>query len=214
MKVNYLISTSVILIAALFTGCGDLGLNRTIQIAAGEKHKGDLNSVNGAIIIGRNCEIIGSCRTVNGGIEVKESATVEDLMAVNGSISLAEKVRVLGEVNTVNGSIDCRQGVTVKKEVSTINGNINLNNTTVKYDVSTINGDIALHNKSIVEGDIVIRPRHGFSHANPALDISISDSSVVAGDIINRDKDRTVNVILSGGGQVKGRLQDVQITRQ
>jgi len=214
MKVIYLIITTVILIISLSAGCGDLGVNRTIQIADGESHKGDLNSVNGAIIIGRNCEISGGCRTVNGGIEVKESATVEDLLAVNGSISLAEKVQVLGEVNTVNGSIDCQQGVTVKDEISTLNGDINLNNSTVKYNVQTINGDITLHNKSIVEGDIVIRPRRGFSADNPALSITISDSSVVGGDIINRDKDRTVNVILSSGGQVKGRVQNAEVIRQ
>ncbi len=214
MKVIFLIVASVILFISLFTGCGDLGVNRTIQIADGERHQGDLNSVNGAIIIGRNCEISGGCRTVNGGIEVKESAAVEDLQTINGSISLAEKVQVLGEVNTVNGSIDCQQGVTVKDEISTMNGDINLNNSTVKYNVQTANGDITLHNKSRVEGDIVIRPRRGFSSGNPALNIIISDSSVVAGNIINRDKDRTVNVILSSGGQVKGHVQNVQIIEQ
>jgi hypothetical protein len=214
MKVIYPVLTSVILIAALFTGCGDLGVNRTLQIADGEKHKGDLNSVNGAIIIGRNCEISGDCRTINGEIEIKESSTVHDLMAVNGSISLAEKAKVSGAVNTVNGAINCQNGVVVQDELSTLNGDINLNNTMVNHDVLTVTGDISLHDRSIVEGDIIIRPRRGFSKDNHALNIAISDSSVVAGDIINRDKNRKVNVILSSGGQVKGSIQNAEIIRQ
>jgi hypothetical protein len=199
------------LVVLLLAGCGKLGINRTIEIADGERHKGDLNTVNGAIIIGKNCEISGNCRTVNGGIEVKDSATVEDLLAVNGSISVGEGVQVLGEITTVNGSIDCQNGVAVKDEISTINGDITLNNTTVAHNVLTINGDISLSGKSIIAGDIIIRARRNFAENSKPLHITINDSSVVRGDIVNRDKNRTVKLILARGGQVKGQLQKVDV---
>jgi DUF4097 and DUF4098 domain-containing protein YvlB len=214
MKAIYFTFMLIIVILSLFTGCGDLGVNRTIQLADGERHQGELNSVNGEIIIGRKCEVTGSCRSVNGGIEIKDSATVHDLVAINGSISVAAGVQILGEVTTVNGTIDCQKGVVVKEELSTINGDINLNNTTVKDDVQTVNGDITLQSESVIEGDVVIRTRHGFSNENSAIHIVVGDNSVVKGDIINRDESRRVKVILSGGGQVLGSVQQADIIRE
>jgi len=214
MKITNPVSVALFLLLIFFLGCGDLGLNRTIQVADGEKRSQDLNSVNGAILIGRQCEILGNCRTVNGGIEIGESSTVHDLMAVNGSISIAENARIIGDVTTVNGSIECESGVVVNDEVSTINGDINLDRTRVEYDVKTINGDVLLRNKTVVNGDVVIRARRGFSTENAAIHITIQDSSIVEGNIINRDEKRTVKVILARGGQVKGKIQKAEVVQE
>jgi len=214
MKVKYNVYSMIFLLVFLVAGCGKLGVNRTIQIADGERYKGDLNSVNGAIIIGKNCEIIGSCHAINGAIEVKDSAIVHSLLAVNGSISIGERVKILGEASTVNGSIQFQKGVNVKDEVSTINGDIEMNNTTIEYNVTTINGDISLRNKSVIEGDIVIRARRGYAENTKPLLIMINDSSLVQGDIINRDKNRSVKLILASGGRVAGQIREIEVTRQ
>jgi hypothetical protein len=42
----------------------------------------------------------------------------------------------------------------------------------------------------------------------------VGDNSVVKGDIINRDESRRVKVILSGGGQVLGSVQQADIIRE
>jgi DUF4097 and DUF4098 domain-containing protein YvlB len=217
MKVSNVLRVTLFALFILVTGCGDLDLNRTIRVADGEKRSADLNSVNGAIIIGKQCEILGNCRTVNGGIEIGDSSSVHDLIAINGSISISENTRITGDVTTINGSIDCASGVVIHDEVSTINGDITLNGTRVENDVKTINGDILFRNKTIVRGDVVIRSRRsgkGFSEDHPVIQIMVQDSSIVEGDIINRDDKRSVKVILSGGGKVEGRILKAEVVQE
>jgi hypothetical protein len=214
MKQSHLSLARIIIFATWLIGCGDIGVNRTIQIADGEKRRGDLNSVNGAVIIGKNCEIEGSCRAVNGKIVVDESSTVHDLMSINGSITVKTGVRVQGEITAVNGSVQCEPDVVVKEEISTINGDIRLDNSRVAYDILILNGDVLLHNRSVVDGDVVFRKEPGRAQDHSSLQITISDSSIVAGSIINRDENREVSVLLTTGGQVKGKIQNVDIVRE
>ena len=50
-------------LAISLAGTCDVGINRTIYIEDGETKRGDINSVNGSIIIGKECKVLGSSRT-------------------------------------------------------------------------------------------------------------------------------------------------------
>lgn len=84
------LSLFYLLIICLFFSC-DIQVNKSIQIADGEKHHDDIMTVNGSITVGKNCEILGSCQSINGGIEIGEGSIVSDVSSVNGNISIRKK---------------------------------------------------------------------------------------------------------------------------
>src|SRR5690606_29327573 len=76
----------------------------SIKVGANAKI-GGLETVNGAIRVGRNVETRGDIETVNGGVFVDRGSTVGgNVETVNGAIGLVE-TRVRGDVETVNGDV-------------------------------------------------------------------------------------------------------------
>ncbi len=73
------------------TNC-QVTVNQSIEIEDGKKIRNDLNTINGNIVIGRECLVQGTCRTVNGSIEVGEQSEVYELQTVNGSIRIGHDV--------------------------------------------------------------------------------------------------------------------------
>ncbi len=122
-------------------------------------------------------------------------------------------VRVDGDIETVNGGVSCGRGVEIAGGVKTINGKIRLYSTLVSRDVKTINGEITLEDQSRVRGDIVIEgKRRGFEDWNK-LTIKIKNS-IVEGDIIVEDEDANVQVYLSDGGKVMGKIEHAEVINE
>jgi DUF4097 and DUF4098 domain-containing protein YvlB len=192
----------------------NLEINKTIRIEDGSVENSSLNSVNGGIIIGKNCEINGDARAVNGQIEVGENSRVRDLQSVNGSITIARSVTVDGDVSAVNGSISCEPGVTVTDDINTINGGIELFQTYVHRDVSTRNGNITVRDSSRIGGDIIIAESDGQSKKHRHIDITIADNSVVEGGVIVKDEHVKVRVYLSSGGAISGKIVNAEVIEE
>ena len=132
------LSLYYLLISCLLS-CGDIQLNKSIEIADGAKHEDDITTVNGSITVGKNCEIKGSCQSINGGIEVGEGSIVSDISSVNGGISIEKNVRVNGEINSINGSLTIKSGTVVTQNIDVINQFIRING-------SEIGGNITIDN--------------------------------------------------------------------
>ncbi len=204
---------TLIFFSILLTAC-NLEINKTIRIEDGSVETSSLNSVNGGIIIGRDCEIQGDCRAVNGAIEVGENSTVKDLQSVNGSISLASGVIVNGDISAVNGSINALNRSRIEGEITTINGSIELFETFVKSDLSTRNGNITIRDSSRVGGDIIIGEANGQSKKHRHIDININNNSVVKGGVIVEDAHVSVRVYLTNGGQVLGKIVNAELIEE
>jgi len=188
-----------------FLGC-NLNLNDNISIAAGNVARSSQNTVNGSIYIGERAQVHGDCRTVNGAIEIGREAECVDIQTVNGSISLGSGAMAHGSVESVNGEVQCEDGVKIEGEIHTINGSIDLHKTETASDVTTINGNITLDAMSRVKGNVIIKDNKGNTNESSVQKIVISGGSIVEGGIRVEDPDKKVQVILSGGGEVKGRI--------
>jgi DUF4097 and DUF4098 domain-containing protein YvlB len=204
---------TLITISVITAGC-NVEINKPIRIADGSVETKSLNSINGSIIIGKDCQIKADCRAVNGAIEVGANSEVEDLQSVNGNISLSKGVIVNGDVSAVNGSINCEKDVFVKKDINTINGSIDLFKTHVALDVSTRNGNITLRDSTSVGGDIIIGDIDGQSKKHRHIDITIANNSKVDGDIIVEDDHVKVRVYLSTGGRVNGEVINAEVIEE
>jgi predicted acyltransferase (DUF342 family) len=191
------------------TNC-QVTVNQSIEIEDGKKIRNDLNTINGNIVIGRECLVQGTCRTVNGSIEVGEQAEVYELQTVNGSIRIGHDVTIEGDIQSINGSIRSRRGARIDGRISSVNSNIELEGTTVLRDLVTYNGDIILADSSIVHGDILVK--RGRDHSGPPrrLTIRITNHSIVQGSIVVRDEAKRVTVDLAEGGTVKGQIQGAE----
>jgi len=202
-----------IVISSLMIGCR-MSVNRSIHIRDGETVRHGLSSVNGSVIVGSDCVVVGKCRSVNGRVEVGNDSEVGDLQSVNGRISVGRNVEIDGDIESVNGSIRCDQEVNVRGKVATINGSIDLDKTDVRRNISTYNGHITLTNQSMVQRNIIIRDSKSRSDSRRPLKIRIEDNSVVEGDIMVRDEDKEVKVYLLNGGKVNGRIEGAKVIRE
>ncbi|MBM3296977.1 MAG: hypothetical protein FJY83_05185 [Candidatus Aminicenantes bacterium] len=191
----------------------DVSVNRSQHLADGGRSSG-MTTVNGRIIVGRDCTVDGASRTVNGRIEVGEGSRVKSLETVNGSIALGDKVTVDGDAATVNGSITCGRGSTVMGDISTINGSLELNNTAVSGGLRTTNGNIRLGEQSKVHGDIVIKGRRSLSPWTDSLEIRIEGGSMVEGGIDVRDTGRKVTVTISKDSSVRGEIHNAEVIKE
>jgi DUF4097 and DUF4098 domain-containing protein YvlB len=198
--------------AFLLLGC-NVSVNKGIDIPDGSKIHRDQNSVNGNIQIGSDCEIRGVCRSVNGSIEVGDHSKVRKLQSVNGGIRLMEGVEVRNEVEAVNGGVELDKGAKVYGDIKTVNGPIRLDSAMVFRDIVTYNGDITLDNGSLVKGDILIKQsKHGERHeAERRLTVEITNHSVVEGDVVANNPYLKVDVVLSNGGQLKGKTEKANL---
>ncbi len=205
----------VICLAVLFfiAGCR-VSINKSISVDDGKTVGTSINTVNGSITIGSDCLVKGDCRSVNGGIRVGQDSKVKDLECVNGSIRLDASVRVNGSINAINGPVVCARDVAVRRDIDSVNGDIDLERTIVERDVTTYNGNITLTDASVVEGDVIIKKSKGKSDRPKRLVITVSEGSEIQGDILVRDDERDVKVILSGGGRVLGRIRNAEVVEE
>lgn len=200
-----LIGVAVCLLAVV--GCG---VNKSHRIDDGTKRSGGILTVNGSIRIGSDCTIGGDCATVNGRVEVGDRSQAEELKTVNGRITVGEDCLIDGDLGTVNGRVNCGSGSRIDGEVGTVNGDITLDGARVEHDVTTVNGDVELSAGAFVGGDIVIS---GNSKSTSTVEIRIADHSIVAGDIRVKSR-RKVQVVLSGGGEVQGKIKGAEVVRE
>jgi DUF4097 and DUF4098 domain-containing protein YvlB len=129
-----------------------------------------------------------------------------------------EWAKIREAVEAVNGGVEMEQG-TEAADVKTVNGPVSLDSAAVTGDIVTYNGNIALDNGSVVKGDIRIKKRkHGQHHADQnreeTLVIEIMNRSSVEGDIVVHDSEQKVDVILSGGGKVKGKIEKANVVQR
>jgi len=188
-------------------GCG---VNKSYRIDDGTTRSEGILTVNGSIRVGSDCTVGGDCTTVNGRVEVGDRSRVEELKTVNGRITIGEDCLIDGDLGTVNGRINCGSGSRITGEVGTVNGDISLDGARVEHDVTTVNGDVELSAGAFVGGDIVI---HGASKSASKVEIRIADGSVVAGDIRVKNQ-RKVQVVLSGGGEVQGKIKGAEVVKE
>ncbi len=199
----------IVVAVAVLTGAG-CGVNKSYRIDDGTTRAEGILTVNGSIRIGSDCTIGGNCTTVNGRVEVGDRTRAEELKTVNGRITVGEDCLIDGDLGTVNGRVNCGSGSRITGEVGTVNGDITLAGARVEHDVTTVNGDVELSAGAFVGGDIVIS---GTSKSGSAIEIRIADGSVVAGDVRVKSK-RKVQVVLSGGGEVQGKIQGAEVVRE
>lgn len=197
----------------VLAGC-NTSINKSIYIQDGDRRSSGVNSVNGSVIIGDDCEVKGQCRSVNGAIRVGEGSKTRGLQAVNGSITVGARCRISGSLSSVNGPVRVGRDVEVRRNVTSVNGDISLTGVSVGGDAHTHNGDIELSAGTEVEGDIVIKRSKGSHRNTRRLVIRITDNAIVHGDVINRDRDLEVRVILSSGGRIQGETRDVEVERR
>lgn len=201
----------------LFLGC-NVSVNKGVNVPDGTRSGHGYTSVNGSVRIGTDCVIRGVCRSVNGSIEVGTGSTVRKVQSVNGSILVMEAARIREAVEAVNGGVEM-EPTAEAAAVKMVNGPVSLDSAMVSGSISTYNGNITLDNGSIVRGDIRIkRRRHGHNDngwdKEKPLIIEIMNRSSVQGDVIVVDPEQKVDLILSGGGEVKGRVENVNVIRK
>jgi DUF4097 and DUF4098 domain-containing protein YvlB len=201
----------------LFLGC-NVSVNKSVDVPDGSKTHHGYTSVNGSIRIGSDCAIRGVCRSVNGSIEVGSRSTVRKVQSVNGGIRIMEWAKIREAVEAVNGGVEMEQG-TEAADVKTVNGPVSLDSAAVTGDITTYNGNIALDNGSVVKGDIRIKQRKHGRHEggrdeDQKLIIEIMNRSLVEGDILVSDPDQKVDVTISGGGKVRGKIERANVIQR
>jgi hypothetical protein len=201
-------------IAIYSFSCGDFQINKSIEIADGEKHKDDITTVNGSITIGNNCEILGSCQSINGGIEIGKGSIVRNINTVNGSILIEKDVRVNGDLHSINGSITIKSGTVVTQNVDVINQFIRIDGSNIGGNITIDNGDVFLGAQTEVEGSILVSTERMIEiegSKRRSVLIEISDGSVVKGNIEVGDETLEAKVFLRNGGKVLGNITNAEI---
>ena len=198
----------------LFGYACNVEVNQSVRIDDGTKHRDDITTVNGSITIGKDCEVLGLCRSINGNIRVGEGSTVRDIQSVNGKISIAENVRVDGELGAINGGVTIKSGVVVTHDIDVINQHIRIEGSEIGGNISIQNGDVFLRDKTTLEGNILVDAEGLFesegSRRRTVL-IEISGGSVVKGNIEVGDQRLEVKVRLRDGGKVLGEVINAEI---
>lgn len=198
----------------LFGYACNVEVNQSVRIDDGTKHRDDITTVNGSITIGKDCEVLGLCRSINGNIRVGEGSTVRDIQSVNGKISIAENVRVDGDLSAINGGVTIKSGVVVTHDIDVINQHIRIEGSEIGGNISIQNGDVFLRDKTTLEGNILVDAEGLFesegSRRRTVL-IEISGGSVVKGNIEVGDQRLEVKVRLRDGGKVLGEVINAEI---
>jgi DUF4097 and DUF4098 domain-containing protein YvlB len=191
-------------------GC-NVAVNRNVALHDGATVRSSHHTVNGSITVGANCDVRGTCESVNGGITVGPDSRVRTLQTVNGPIDLGERVLVRGEVSSVNGAVRCQSGVKIERGIFSVNGKVELTGTTVARDIKTYNADVTLWGQSVVKSSIIVKRRDDHSDQRGHVEIRVADGSVVQGDVIVQDPDVDVDVYLTNGGAVQGRIEGATV---
>jgi len=196
-------------------------VNKSIKINAGSESDG-ATTVNGSISVGEGAVVSGTLRTVNGKIQVKDDATIEDaetvngsliigdsvsagdLTTVNGSVSLGEDTSISGGAEAVNGRIILEQGSKVQRDVSNVNGDMEFSGSEVSGNVTTVNGDIDLSDGAVVKGDVIVEKPSSWGWGNNSSKmpkVVVGPGSVVDGTI---RLEREVELYLSETAKIGG----------
>jgi DUF4097 and DUF4098 domain-containing protein YvlB len=196
-------------------------VNKSIKINAGSESDG-ATTVNGSISVGEGAVVSGTLRTVNGKIQVKNDATIEDaetvngsliigdsvsagdLTTVNGSVSLGEDTSISGGAEAVNGRIILEQGSKVQRDVSNVNGDMEFSGSEVSGNVTTVNGDIDLSDGAVVKGDVIVEKPNSWGWGNNSSKmpkVVVGPGSVVNGTI---RLEREVELYLSESAKIGG----------
>jgi DUF4097 and DUF4098 domain-containing protein YvlB len=198
------------LLLLVVLGSCSTSINSSLEVADGETRKGSLSTVNGSITVGKGCVVEGSCRSVNGSVEVGVGSRVRRLSTVNGEIECDGDVTVDADVESVNGSLSMAAGSRVGGAVETINGAVDLVHTSVAGDVRTVNGRVRLSENSVVAGDLIVVKKRGNNRQRP-LEIELDGGSVIEGNLIVEDPSIEVRVLLSGGSEIRGRVENADV---
>lgn len=189
----------------------DTSINESVHVSDGKTHDGNINVVNGQIVIGNNCLIKGNCRVVNGSVTMGNNSTAYSITAINGGTNIGEDCRINDEITSVNGSINIKQR-SETGEISTVNGNIDIRGTHVTGDVNIINGDITLSDSAVVKGNIIIKS--GDDNEKRRVEIWLKNRSVVNGGIHAKNDNVDVRIYISGEGKVLGDIDEAEIIYQ
>ena len=205
---SWILLGTLLLAASLAMGSG---INESVRVAPGEVHDGDLSTLNGGISVGDGATVNGECQSVNGGIDIGEDCRVESLSSVNGGVSVGAGSVVEKEIQAINGRITLEPGASAGA-VETINGQIKMTGAEIDGDVKTINGNIALREGSKIGGDIIIEDRgDGSDDRDRPLKIELEGGSVVEGNVLVEDETTPVEVHLSDGSRVLGRIENAEV---
>ena len=165
MKLSTLVATLTVVIAS---GCcmspAMADSNRTIDkvlgsaVVGSQQHYGDISLVNGSIQMASDSSA-KAISTVNGSIELRDNVQLDSASTVNGGISSGDNLHVNADVSIVNGKFLPGAKATIGGSIETVNGDIRLHDGKIGRDISTVNGDISLSGNTLVQGDIVFKPR-------------------------------------------------------
>lgn len=211
----------------LLIGC-DVGVNKDIAIAAGERSSGaavingridvgagaevtgELSTVNGRIAVDRDAAVAG-VNTVNGAVTLGTGASARNINTVNGDVSIGDSASVAGKVELVNGDIRLGTGAEVGGNVGAVSGTIRLSDAQVGGDVTTVAADVTLGGSSVIAGRLVVQSRGGIGEGAPR--IVIGPGSRVEG-VLEFEDDAEVYVSEEAEiGGVKGVLTAEDIVR-
>lgn len=184
---------------ALAAGC-DASLNSDIHVPAAATAQRGAVTVNGRVVVGRDAEVVGNLRTVNGSVSIGTGSRLRDLNSVNGSIEVGDRGQV-GAVATVNGDIAVGRRVKLSGDLTTVNGRIQIDGgSVVEGDVRSVNGPLELRGATV----------HG-SVANHAGDVRLLDGTLIEGDLRLAPPDQlgtTQDIVVIGvGAHVRGTLR-------
>lgn len=174
-----------------------LGVNEDIDIPAGQEHDGGM-TVNGDIDVGDDARVSGDLRTVNGRISVGSGARVQDLNTVNGQVRLYDGAR-LRSAEVVNGSIMGGRDLQVSRDLSSVNGRIELEaGSVVQGGLRTVNGEIVLYRSEV----------HGWVE-NHNGGMRIMDGSILHAGLEVHEPDGDTGsepprIVIGEGAQVRG----------
>lgn len=186
-------------------------INESVYVNDGEIKKGDIICINGSIIIGQDCKVLGGCKAVNGSIKIGKNSAVESIQSVNGPIYIDSNCTIKGDITAVNGEVQTSSNVNVLGDVSSINGNISLENTKVTNNVETENGDIVLTAASIIEKDVLIKGKSKWSDDKRSVEIRLEQGSQVVGNIDVEDEKISVIIYLSTDSKILGDVINAEI---
>ena len=186
-------------------------INESVYVNDGEIREGDIICINGSIIIGQDCKVLGGCKAINGSIKIGKNSEVESIQSVNGPIYIDSNCTVNGNITAINGEVQTSSNVNIIGDVSSINGNISLENTKVTDNVETENGDIILTAASIVEKDILIKGKSKWSDDKRYVEIRLEQGAQVLGNIDVEDEKISVKIYLSNDSKILGDVINAEI---
>ncbi len=189
---------------------GESTVNGNISVGAGATISGGLSTVNGTIRVDDDVRL-DDAETVNGALRLGDGVTASSLGTVNGSIRVGERGNIEDGIEAVNGRIEAGGGTVVGSGISNVNGEIELSGAEVSGDVSTVNGDVLLNDGTAVLGDVVIEKPNRWNWGNKQSrkpKVIVGPGSRVDGYVI---AEREIDLYLSESAQVGGVRGEVSI---